>query len=398
MPLLPIWAKNPDEVLEMSIRQIVSLAGDGRLLDNSECSSELRTYLSQVTSEKLGEYADSCLSTSFDKGGETLQDIVNELGRRLDFDVKNGLYSGRSNAIGNDGLWLAPEGNYIVAEVKTTDAYRISLNTIAKYRDSLLKSELINGSSSMLLIVGREDTGELEAQVRGSRHAWEMRLISIDSLVNLVKLKENTEDDITGEKIRSILVPMEFTRLDKLIDVMFTAVKDVESSVENEQAEGNSLQQEEKEKGNWDFTESSLIDEKRLSIHRAFETKFNTKLVKKTRALYWSSDRNFATACTISKLYHGKTFSYWYAFHPTWQEFLEKSENGYFIIGGMDINLAFAIPLHVIRGKQPELNTTTKNGRMYWHIQVQKTEEGTYQMQCQKSGDHLDLTPFEIKI
>ena len=398
MPLLPIWANSPDEVLTMSIKQVVNLAGDGRLLDNSVCSAELRTFLSQVTSEKLGEYADSCLTASFEKSGETLQDIVNELGRRLDFSVSNGLYSGRSNAIGNDGLWLAPEGNHMVVEVKTTDAYRISLDTIAKYRASLLKDETISPGSSMLLIVGREDTGELEAQVRGSRHAWEMRLISVDSLVSLVKLKENTEDDATGEKIRSILVPMEFTRLDKLIDVMFTAVKDVESSTENEQPHDEVFDADQGNKGNWQFTESSLIDEKRASIHRALEKQHDVKLVKKTRALYWSADRTFATACTISKLYHGKVFLYWYAFHPAWNEFLSKAEKGYFVIGGMDLNIAFAIPLQVIQEKLVELNTTTKNGKTYWHIQVQEIPGSIFQMQCQKTGKHLDLMPYVVHI
>ena len=44
------------------------------------------------------------LNGLFEKSGETLQDIVNELGRRLDFEVENGFYQGRTNAVGNDGL------------------------------------------------------------------------------------------------------------------------------------------------------------------------------------------------------------------------------------------------------------------------------------------------------
>jgi len=66
---------------------------------------------------------------------------------------------------------------------------------------------------------GPRDTGELEAQVRGSRHAWDIRLISADALVKLTQLKENTEGTETGRKIRSLLTPMEYTRLDQMIDV-----------------------------------------------------------------------------------------------------------------------------------------------------------------------------------
>ena len=398
MPLLPIWANSPGEVLKMSIKQVVNLAGDGRLLDNSECSSELRTFLSQIQSEKLGEYADSCLTSSFEKSGETLQDIVNELGRRLDFKVLNGLYQGRSNAVGNDGLWESPEGKHIVVEVKTTDTYRISLDTIAKYRTLLRDDEKVSSDCSMLLIVGRDDTGELEAQVRGSRHAWDLRLISVDSLVDLVSLKESTEDEVTGSKIRDILIPFEYTRLDGLIDVMFTAAKDVENAVDIELPQEGDPDAAIDEKGTWEFTETALIDEKRTDILRAIEKINGVKLVKKSRALYWSSDRSIGVAFTIYNRYWGKNFLYWYAYHPAWQDFLGKSDKGFFALGGMDLNVAFSIPLNIIQFKLAELNTTTKNGKTYWHIQIQQSDNGNFRMQCQKTGNHLDLMPYIVNI
>ncbi len=96
------------------------------------------------------------------------------------YKVTNGRYQGTTKAVGYDGLWASPEGHAIVAEVKTTDAYRISLDNLANYRDRLRADGDIPATSSILLIVGREDTGELEAQVRGSRHAWDMRLIIHD--------------------------------------------------------------------------------------------------------------------------------------------------------------------------------------------------------------------------
>lgn len=397
MPLLSIWKSNPETVSEMSIEQIVATAGNGKLLDNSECSTELREYLSQVSSEKLAEYADHCLNSKFDDKGKVLQDVVNELGRRLDYQVTNGRYQGSQNAIGNDGLWLSPEEHHVLVEVKTTDAYSISLDTIAKYRSSLREERLINEDNSMLLVVGRYDTGQLEAQVRGSRYAWDMRLISVDSLVNLVSLKESTEDEVTATKIRGILVPMEYTRLDRLIDVMFTTAKDVESAVESESPQEETPEATASGKGTWEFTESALIDEKRTSILRAMEKAREVKLVKNSRALYRSSDRTIGIACTISKRYYGKNFLYWYAYHPAWQEFLSKSAEGYFALGGMDLNVAFAIPREVIEGKLPELNATTKNEKTYWHIQIQEVE-GNFRMQCQKSGKHLDLMPYIVNV
>src|SRR5207302_1441198 len=123
MALLSLWSSNPDAVSSLSIEQIVATAGDGKLRDDGECSKELRAFLSQVSSEKLGEYADHCLSSSFSKSGIVLQDIVNELGRRLDYAVTNGRYQGTAALVGNDGLWHDPDGLDILVEVKTTDAF-----------------------------------------------------------------------------------------------------------------------------------------------------------------------------------------------------------------------------------------------------------------------------------
>jgi hypothetical protein len=127
MPLISLWKKAPSTVDELTIEQVVATSGDGVLRDDSDCSKELRNYLSEVESSKLTSYVERCLEVSFQKSGVVLQDIVNELGRRLDYEVTNGRYQGVTNAIGYDGIWSAPEGHSVVVEVKTTDAYRIPM-------------------------------------------------------------------------------------------------------------------------------------------------------------------------------------------------------------------------------------------------------------------------------
>jgi hypothetical protein len=76
MPLLSVWKSNRDEVVRMSIEQVVSIAGDGNLRDNAQSSEELRQFLSGVPSELLFGYARHCLENSFNKGGLVLQDIT----------------------------------------------------------------------------------------------------------------------------------------------------------------------------------------------------------------------------------------------------------------------------------------------------------------------------------
>ena len=166
MPLISLWKSNPTAVEEFTIEQVVKAAGTGELKDKSKCSEELRSFLSEVHSEKIDGYIKHCLSKNFVKSGLVLQDLINELGRRLDYQVENELYQGTTSAVGFDGVWESPEGQSIVVEVKTTDAFRISLDAIAKYRQGLITLNRVTALSSILIIVGRDDTGELEAQVR----------------------------------------------------------------------------------------------------------------------------------------------------------------------------------------------------------------------------------------
>src|SRR5262245_16162375 len=100
MPLLSFWKSAREEVLKLTIEQVVTNAGDGNLRDQAPCSQEFREFLNVVPVERIFDYARYCLESSFNKSGLVLQDIVNELGRRLEFDVENGLYQGKRNAVG----------------------------------------------------------------------------------------------------------------------------------------------------------------------------------------------------------------------------------------------------------------------------------------------------------
>src|SRR6202035_4557049 len=154
-------------------------------------------------------------------------------------------------------------------------------------------------------------------QVRGSRHAWDIRLISADALLKLVKLKESADGPETGRKIRSLLTPMEYTRLDGMVDVMFTTATDVEQSSQVVAPESaDALTTKERAKGTWEFTDSKLLQAKREEIVSAASKKIGEKLIRKSASLYWSSDHFVRIACTISKRYTAKgPYKYWYAYH-----------------------------------------------------------------------------------
>ena len=405
MPLLDFWKASPASVAQLSIDQIVASAGDGMLRDGSICSAELRGYLSQVASEKIAGYIEHCLSISFNKSGMVLQDLVNELGRRLDYKVTNGRYQGSTTTIGFDGIWSSPEGRSIVIEVKTTDAYRISLDTIAEYRSKLTNSGQMSDPSSILIVVGRNDTGELEAQVRGSRHAWDIRLISADALLKLVQIKENAEGQETGAKIRSLLTPIEYTRLDQMIDVMFTAAKNVEVAAAaaeiEEDSDQDELEKEEKgEKGVWQFTEPQLLQSKREEILAAVSEQMSARLIKKSRALFWNASHTDRVVCTLSKRYVRKSsYAYWYAYHPQWLEFLEGGLKGFLALGCMDLGFAFVVPASVVKPTLEALNTTTtKDGHTYWHMHIVEKSPGSYYLLMPKKSTALALEAFQVQV
>ncbi|HKD46481.1 MAG TPA: hypothetical protein VKB67_02225, partial [Rhizomicrobium sp.] len=323
-------------------------------------------------------------------------------GRRLEYQVENGRYQGTTNTIGYDGIWRSPEKKNLVIEVKTTDAYRISLETIASYKRKLFEKDMIDADASILIVVGRQDTGDLEAQVRGSRHAWEVRIISVSALAKLVQLKENSEGGATAKKIRTILTPMEYTRLDDMVDVVFTTATEVENATDNLVSSNFDTEQprtpEEKIKGIWQFTDSVLLQEKRAEIIRAVERRHETNLISKTKATLWSADHKVRLAVTISKRYADRAaYRYWYAYHPQWDEFLAEGEIADIALGCMDLSRAFCIPRSILVAHLGDLNTTTTERSTYWHLHL-TDENSTYALVLPKAGKTLDLTPYQFDL
>src|SRR3990172_10631732 len=127
MALIDLWQKDRAQLAEKHIQQVIAFAGDGKLSDNSAASSELREFLRNVPSDMLATYVSQCLQDSFQNSGLALQDLVNEIGRRLDFTVTPGRYRGTSAHLGHDGIWAVGNRHSIIVEVKTTDTYRIDL-------------------------------------------------------------------------------------------------------------------------------------------------------------------------------------------------------------------------------------------------------------------------------
>jgi hypothetical protein len=234
----------------------------------------------------------------------------------------------------------------------------------------------------MLVVVGRQDTGDLEAQIRGSRHAWDMRVISVEALLRMLKLKEEIEDPSILARIHEILIPREFTRLDPIVEIAFAAVEDVkqepESADEEDEIEGKK------------FTPVAFHAE---CISR-IEKKLATTLIKHSRASFASPDGTVRVLCAVSR-YHERAKRYWFAFHPHQEEFLVSGQRGYVAFGCGDAQTLFLIPFGDFKPWLPYFNKTEKPDRFYWHVQIRESKKA-YWMNGRAGTKDFEITKYKI--
>ena len=368
MTLASLWKEQRDQLKNKHIRQIINFAGDGKLRDDSPTSFEFRDFLSQIPSKNLKQYLEECISEKFEDNGFVLQDIVNQIGSRLGFSVSYGRYRGVQGKIGYDGLWKFPDGHTVVVEVKTTDAYQINLETIAKYRREIITQGLTaEDNSSILIVIGREekDTSNLEAQIRGSRYAWNIRLISVDALSRLMFLKEEVDNPQIIQRISEVLIPREFTKLDEIIDLVFSTAVDVK---ENEEMESDEI-----DSGVGEKVKPAVFHE---ACVKRLEEKLNRSFVKRSRTAYSTSNQDVSFSCAVSKKYNkGGRVLYWFAFHLHQKQFLEKAKESYVALGCGTENKLLMISFGEFVGWLDSLHTTELEDRLYWHISIAEEQE-----------------------
>ena len=399
MRLLDLWQSDAG-IENKRLEQIIAFAGDGRFAEDNETSHEFREYLSRVSPEKLKAYCAECLAgEKFTAAAFALQDIINEMGRRLGFSVRPGRYRGVSGHIGYDGLWTLQSGHVLVVEVKTSDAYRVSLKTIAGYRNSLIEAGTIpKNESSCLIIVGRQDTGGLEAEIRGSRQAWEMRLISIDALLKLLDLRQRLDHPGVVKKVGEILVPHEFTRVDDIVDLVFETAEDtlpeppaiaVAAADVIEDDDGDE-EEEEASSPRLDVVGIGRDSAARVSM------KLDVPLIQRSRATFSSADDAVRLVSAYSRTYGAAPEGgFWFAFHPYQKEFLDEAKQGFVSFACGDAATVLLIPVAEFSRWLPGLHDTVTPDRRYWHVRI-KRKSGRFIMNRRKGHERIDLTKYLV--
>lgn len=198
--------------------------------------SRFRAYLQESVAKpgSLRDYIQSCLSNSGDQYNRALQDLINRAGELLGFTVAYGRYKGVQGEIGHDGLWSSPTGLFVVAEVKTTDAFSIDTATLLGYVDKLISAQKIPDRDHALglYVIARPDLGlsQLESSIIAKKLADQLRVISAESLLKVTELA--CEYGIEHEKLLMLIRPSG-PRLDSVIDLMAELIAQEKLGPEN---------------------------------------------------------------------------------------------------------------------------------------------------------------------
>jgi len=374
-----------------TVAQIIAFSGNGNLKDGNQTSSEFRQLLANLPPSKLTNYVNECLTSPFDQSPQALQDVVNEIGRRIGFSVEPGLYRGKKTEIGFDGIWRTEDGYGFVIEVKTTTAYQIDLNVHATYRSKLIgENRLSKDKSSILIVVGRNDTGGLESQTRGSRHAWDIRIISTDALIKLMNLKLEITEETTLKKIQNVLKPLEYTRVDTLIDFIFTTTSDLKMAVDT--TETQELQAVMTTDVADQVTSPANYQENCIAL---IQKKLGLPLIKQGRVKFSNDDQSTRVICVVSKEYQRLGVSrYWYAFHPAQQKYLAAGTTSFVALGCGSADNIILIPIAKFFQLLPKMRTTQNTERTYWHVEIFK--DGDIFKLLSPGADGVDVSNYKI--
>lgn len=205
-----------------TLLQLVGTLDDSA--DPNSPSARFRTYIRENVQgvSELRAYVEEALSTSGDQYNKALQDLINHAGQLLGFEVAFGRYRGVQGEIGFDGLWHSPTGRALVVEAKTTDVYTVRTSTLLGYINRLVSDGQIKHSKKALglYVYGRfdADSNQLENAIIAEGRQDQLRVMSVDALLNLLELQQEYELD--HETVLPLLFPPP-VRVDTLVNLIF---------------------------------------------------------------------------------------------------------------------------------------------------------------------------------
>ncbi len=147
--------------------------------------------------------------------------------------------------------------------------------------------------------------------------------ISIESLLRL-KLKEEFEDPAIVQRIHNILIPREFTKLDEIIELLFSAATDLRpevSEADHVSQPGDVEAAEEDETSAATFSDASL---------KRIEQQLGVSLQRQTRSSVSSANGDAVVICKASRTYADRaSHAYWFGFYEFQMDMITAASAGF---------------------------------------------------------------------
>jgi hypothetical protein len=220
-------------------------------------------------------------------------------------------------------------------------------------------------------------------------------LISVDALLKLCHVRQGTDEN-TQRRMEAILRPLEFTRLDQLIDVVFTAVEDVlqgdaEIDVSAEPAASGDAEPVAGRKHLRSRRED--LEAARSDLVAAINRHMSLSVTQHSRALFQNHNGSERLVCGISKVYPDGGL--WFVFHPRWQAFLSGADRAFVALAVVGETYGFVIPVSVVVDLLPRLfRTGDPDHPTYWHLPIGSPQAAP--VLRLRDGEQLDLAPYRV--
>jgi len=209
-------------MVELTLERIVSLAGDWK--DESRASQQFRDIIEdeQTTTEEIESYLQEAIEGSESYHNRALQDLVNNVGRRLGFEVEYGIYQGVSGTIGYDGHWVSTATNeetHLVVEIKKSTAFSIGPEQAGDYMEELVENEgLDRGQVYGLYVVGNGDVETVSQTILGSKYRDRMRVITAQRLLDLLEIQ--ADSGLRHDQVVDVLLPINAVDVGQLVGLI----------------------------------------------------------------------------------------------------------------------------------------------------------------------------------
>ncbi len=392
MNLVERLEQNPGYILSHSLRELLSLASEcAEGGDKPLTSEQFQSYLANqlITPSKLYEYVDSSLTGHISCAGYVVRDIANELGSRLGFAVDRGTGSLPSAAPSYDGVWFHRDSMAIAVDLCIGPRKPNDIRNLLELHKESVSKRKAGKPMSMLFVVGRDNTSQLENIVRNLDCAKYVRVVSLDKLATMLLLFEASPSNRYGDRLRALLEPEDYVRIDSIIDLAaeapgFEKLKQSRENITEVRKKDSRAAPDTSSNHNGDDVLKGSNASIRAGVILAFNNKHSAQLVKgRGSQTFYSADRYGHGVCVlISRLGQGSNSGdvYWFGYSYKQNELLKNRKKGYlaFACAGKRNAGVYVIPHQVFARHMHLINQAMLHGRPRWHIHLQSLHGQMY--------------------